>query len=55
MIDCHIHIERGAYSLDWIDKFVQTAIEREIEEIWLLEHCSLSRISSDVWFSLCIQ
>ncbi len=39
MIDGHIHIERGAYTLDWIDQFVSKAVEMEIDEICLLEHC----------------
>ncbi len=38
-IDCHIHIERGDYTLDWIQKFIDTAISKNIDEIWLLEHC----------------
>lgn len=40
-IDCHIHIEKGDYTPEWIDRFVETAIERGINEIWLLEHCYL--------------
>lgn len=39
MLDSHIHIERGAYTLDWIQKFVDKAVEMELDEIWLLEHC----------------
>lgn len=39
MLDCYIHIERGEYTLDWINQFVQTAKEKELDEIWLLEHC----------------
>ena len=39
MIDGHIHIERGAYTLDWIRRFVDRAVEMQIDEIWLLEHC----------------
>lgn len=39
MIDGHIHIERGDYSIEWISKFVNNAIENRIDEIWLLEHC----------------
>lgn len=39
MIDGHIHIERGEYTLEWIKKFTDRAIEKNIEEIWLLEHC----------------
>lgn len=39
MIDAHIHLERGLYTLDWINEFVKTAQMRNIDEIWLLEHC----------------
>ena len=39
MIDGHIHIERGAYTLDWIKQFVSQAVEMEMDEIRLLEHC----------------
>ena len=39
MIDAHIHIERGAYILEWINEFVKTARACDIDEIWLLEHC----------------
>jgi len=39
MIDGHIHIERGEYTLDWIDQFVKKAVEMQIDEIRLLEHC----------------
>lgn len=38
MIDGHIHIERGSYTLEWIQQFVRTAMERGIDEIYLLEH-----------------
>lgn len=39
MTDAHIHLERGPYTLDWINEFVGTAQTRGIDEIWLLEHC----------------
>ena len=39
MTDGHIHIERGPYTLDWIRQFVSKAVEMEIDEIGLLEHC----------------
>lgn len=38
MIDGHVHIERGNYTLDWINEFVKYALERGISEIYLLEH-----------------
>ena len=39
MIDGHIHIERGPYTLDWINQFVNRAVEMQMDEIRLLEHC----------------
>ena len=36
--DLHIHIERGDYTLEWIDKFVNQAVKMNIDEINLLEH-----------------
>jgi len=38
MIDGHIHIERGPYTLEWIRKFVDKAVEMQLDEICLLEH-----------------
>ena len=38
MTDGHIHIERGEYTPDWIDRFVRRAVELKLDEIWLLEH-----------------
>lgn len=39
MVDGHIHIERGPYTLEWINQFVEKAVEMGLEEIRLLEHC----------------
>jgi len=38
MTDCHVHIERGEYTLEWIRRFINTAVTRGIDELWLLEH-----------------
>jgi len=38
MIDCHIHLERGNYTVEWLNRFVETAVYRGIDEIYLLEH-----------------
>lgn len=38
MKDLHIHIERGPYTTQWIEKFIRKAEEMELEEINLLEH-----------------
>ena len=38
MTDGHIHIERGPYTLEWIDQFVKRAVEMGLDEIRLLVH-----------------
>lgn len=38
MIDGHIHIEYGDYTLEWIRQFVDRAVETGLSEIRLLEH-----------------
>jgi histidinol-phosphatase (PHP family) len=38
MIDTHIHIEKGDYTLEWINQFVNVALNRGLTEIYLLEH-----------------
>lgn len=41
MTDGHIHIERGPYTLDWIRRFADKAVQMQLDEIRLLEHCYL--------------
>jgi histidinol-phosphatase (PHP family) len=53
MIDGHIHIERGPYKLNWIDKFVQIALQNHIDEIWLLEHCYRFKEFVPMYNSVC--
>ena len=38
MTDGHIHIERGPYTIEWIRRFVDKAVEMQLDEIRLLEH-----------------
>ena len=38
MRDLHIHIERGDYTAEWIEKFINKAEQMELEEVCLLEH-----------------
>lgn len=38
MIDTHIHIERGPYTQQWIQRFIDQALKMDIKEIYLLEH-----------------
>jgi len=41
MHDVHMHIEKGEYTPEWIDRFIETAVRKSIDEIWFLEHCYL--------------
>lgn len=36
--DMHIHLERGDYTLEWVEQFVNKARQMDIGEITLLEH-----------------
>lgn len=38
MKDLHIHIERGPYTVEWIERFIDKAVKENLEEICLLEH-----------------
>lgn len=53
MIDGHVHIERGEYTLEWIRRFADRAIEKNIEEIWLLEHCYRFKEFVPMYYSVC--
>lgn len=53
MTDGHIHIERGPYTLDWIRRFVDRAVEMQLDEIRLLEHCYRFREFVPMYGSVC--
>lgn len=38
MKDLHIHLERGAYTVEWVEQFIHKAVEMKLDEICLLEH-----------------
>lgn len=38
MKDLHIHIEQGPYTVEWLEKFIDKAVEMQLDEICLLEH-----------------
>lgn len=38
MKDLHIHIERGPYTIEWIEQFINKAESMGLDEICLLEH-----------------
>ena len=53
MIDGHIHIERGKYTLEWIEQFVNHAMEKRLQEIRLLEHNYIFEEFSSMYVSVC--
>ncbi|MDQ7094459.1 PHP domain-containing protein [Desulfosporosinus sp. PR] len=38
MIDGHVHLERGPYTIEWLERFVDAARQRGINSLYLLEH-----------------
>lgn len=53
MIDGHIHIERGDYSLEWIGQFVDRAVRMHVDEIRLLEHSYIFEEFTPMYASVC--
>lgn len=49
LIDGHIHIERGSYTIDWINEFAKYAHKRGMSEIYLLEHSHRFKEFEDVY------
>ena len=55
MIDGHIHIERGPYTLEWIDRFVEQAVRMKLTEIRLLEHNYMFPEFAPMYDNVCSQ
>lgn len=53
MVDGHIHIERGEYTYEWVNQFVNKAVEKQLDEIWLLEHCYRFEEFVPMYHSVC--
>lgn len=53
ILDGHIHIEKGEYSLNWISEFVNSGLSKELTEIWLLEHCYRFKEFMPMYDSVC--
>lgn len=53
MIDGHIHIERGDYTLEWIEQFVNQAVKMQLNEIRLLEHNYIFEEFIPMYSSVC--
>ena len=53
MIDGHIHLEYGDYTLEYLQRFVDKAVEMQLDEIWLLEHNYMFPEFSPMYDSVC--
>lgn len=53
MIDGHIHIEHGEYTLEWIEQFVSQAVKMQLDEIGLLEHNYIFEEFLPMYTSVC--
>ena len=43
MVDVHVHLEKGEYSVEWVRQFISWAQKRNISEIYFLEHTHIFR------------
>ena len=53
MTDVHIHIEKGPYTKEWIDRFVKQAVVMGLNEIYLLEHSHRFVEFAPMYASIC--
>ena len=44
MIDGHVHLEKGDYSVEWVEQFVEYAVKRNIDEIYFRTYSYLQRM-----------
>lgn len=49
MLDAHVHIEKGDYTIQWITEFVNVALKRGLSEIYLLEHSHRFKEFKDIY------
>lgn len=39
-IDTHVHLEKGDYSVEWIEQLIEYAVKRNIDEIYFFNYIS---------------
>jgi hypothetical protein len=42
-IDQHVHLEKGPYSLEWLGSFIQSAANRHVTHLGIVEHTTQFR------------
>lgn len=52
MIDCHVHLEKGPYTVQWLGEFIEQAIKMNIDEIYFLEHTHIFKECSNLYFEM---
>ena len=53
MIDAHVHLEKGDYSVKWIEQFIEYAVKRNIRDV-LTRKCWLIYERNERLDSICI-
>ncbi len=53
MLDAHVHIERGPYTREWIQRFIDAAQNAHIDHLHLLEHSSRFYEFRDTYAAVC--
>jgi len=48
LTDSHVHIERGEYTKEWIDRFIETGKKKGIEKLCITEHVHLFQEFKDI-------
>lgn len=49
MIDAHVHLEKGSYTLEWVEQFIRYAQMRNIDEVFFLEHTHIFKECSSLY------
>ncbi len=50
MIDYHIHLERGPYDKEWLERFIKVGKSRGIEEFGIVEHLYIFTQAKDLLY-----
>lgn len=49
MVDAHVHLEKGDYTVEWVEQFIDYAVKRDIDEIFFLEHTHIFKECRDLY------
>lgn len=52
MVDAHVHLEKGNYDIEWVKEFINYALERNIDEIYFLEHTHIFKECENLYYEI---